>query len=201
MKSLSEKEFVVDGFLFSTEKEYEDAKQELESVEYLRNNSDLSIGKTVLKLYNRLIEDHTFHTPIGYQFLKELQDNMINSGIVKVDELVKIYVPAQHRGESSELNALKLNQYKQIAETLKTRYRNSRIINIFLVIIIIVMIGISIYSDKTVFTKFENQVINKYASWEEELKSKNEKLITREEELNIKEEELSTLEEDLKGKE
>jgi len=181
---LSEKGLVVGGFLFSSNKEYNDAKQEQETIEYLKANSDLSKPKTVLKLYSKLTENRTFHTLVGYLFLKELQEIILKAGIVKLEELDSIYVPTQNFSENEELINLSLHHYKQSAEKAQIQNRNSRIINISLAFIIIVMIAIAIYSDKTVYTDFENRVINKYASWEEELNNREQKLNNREKLLN-----------------
>jgi len=181
---MSEKGLLIGGFLFSTNKEYSDAKQEQETIEYLKANSDLSKPKTVLKLYSKLTENRTFHTPIGYLFLKELQEIILNAGIVKLEELESIYIPTQNLSENEELNNLSLHHYKQIAEKAHIQNRNSRIINIFLAFIIIVMIAIAIYSDKSVYTDFENKVIDKYASWEEELNNREQDLNNREKLLN-----------------
>ncbi len=187
---MREKELVMSGFLFSTNKEYNDAKEEQEAIEYLKANSDLSNSKVVLKLYNKLNENRTFHTPVGYTFLKELQDIVLKAAIVKSEDIDDIYIPAQSNSESEELNALSLNHFKQIAEKEHTQNRNSRIINIFLVLVIIAMIGISIYSDRTVYSDFENKVIDKYASWEEELNNKEQLL--NELETKLKNENLQT---------
>ena len=171
---LREKGLVVDGFLFSTNKEYNNAIEEQEAVAYFKSNSDLSKSRAALKLYSKLTENRTFHTPVGYTFLKELQDFILKSGIVKSDQLEGIYIPSPGSADSEELNTLTIDHFKQIANQAQNRNKNSRIINIFLVLIITVMIGVAIYSDKTVYTNFENKVVDKYATWEEELNNREQ---------------------------
>ena len=165
---MREKGLVVNGFLFSTNKDYNQAKEELEAIDYIRTNTDLANSGTVLKLYNKLTENRTFHTPVGYTFLKELQGTIIRTGLVKPADLEGIYIPGKG-SDNNEVAILKAEQYKVMAERAQIKNRNSRIINIFLVVIIIAMIIIAINTDKSVFTNFENNIIDKYSVWEEEL--------------------------------
>jgi predicted nucleic acid-binding Zn ribbon protein len=183
VRVLREKGLVVSGFLFSTNKDYNDAKEEQEAIDYLREKSDLSNARTALKVYNKLTENRTFHTPVGYSFLKELQDIIIKSGIVKPEDLDGIYIPGRSNA-NNEVNMLQAEQYKVLAEKEHNRNRNSRIINIFLVGIILVMMVLAIYTDKTVFSNFENSIIDKYAGWEEELSQREQALKESEEKLN-----------------
>jgi chaperonin cofactor prefoldin len=181
---LEEKELKTGGFLFSTEKDYNDAKQEEEAIKYLQANTDLTNSASVLKLYNKLTENRTFHTPVGYTFLKELRDTIINNTKIKQEDLDTIYIPALNYNPNSEQNSLLLKHFKEVAEKTHTRNRNLGIINLFLAITIIVMIGIAIYSDKTTFSNYEKSVINKYEAWEESLNKRQQSLDEQAAELN-----------------
>lgn len=186
---MEESQNQVNGFIFNTNEDFSRAKEEQEAIDHFKAKIDLSNSNDALKLYNRFIEKNTFRTPIGYLFLKELQENILKSGIIKPDEMKKINYISQNTGTKTDINELDyipLNKYKEMVENLKIKLRNSRIINIFLLAIVIAMIIISIYSDKTVFTNFENDVIDRYASWEEELEQKEKELQEREAILNKK---------------
>ena len=67
------KTYTYQGFTFSSEAELAEAKKEAEVVAYIRSQADLGNVKTVLKLYNRLIEKGTLSTVLGVAFLKELR--------------------------------------------------------------------------------------------------------------------------------
>lgn len=180
---MGDKGLVVNGFLFSTNKEYNQAKEELEAIEYIKKNTDLTNAKTVLKLYTKLTGNRTFHTPVGYTFLSELRDTIIQSGIIKPEIVENIYIPS-NVVDNNEVAVLKAEQYKVMAEKERTKHRNSRIINIFLVFIIMAMIVIAIYTDKNLFTNFETSIIDKYSAWEEELDKREQALDELEEQLN-----------------
>ncbi len=186
---MGESQNQVNGFIFNTNEDFSRAKEEQEAIDHFKGKIDLSNPNDVLKLYNRLIEKNTFRTPVGYLFLKELQENILKSGIIKPEEMKKINYTSQNTGTKTDINEadyILLNKYKEKGENLKIKLRNSRIINIFLLAIVIAMIIIAIYSDKTVFTNFENDVINRYAGWEEELEQKEKELEEREAILNKK---------------
>ena len=51
-----DKRFILDGFVFSTRKDYERACKEKETIEYLVANSNMSDMKAVLKIYNKAVE-------------------------------------------------------------------------------------------------------------------------------------------------
>ncbi len=178
---MREKGRITGGYLFSSDKDYSDANEEQESIHILRAKTDLSNPRTALKLYNKLVENRTFHTVIGFVFLKELQDTILNSGIVKAEELDGIYIPAQ--AGNNEVNASVLEKYKLLTERQKVRGRNSRIINLFLVFTIFIMIMIALYTDKTKYAELENKVIDRYSVWEEELNNREQRLMKREEAL------------------
>ena len=60
-----DKRFILDGFVFSTRKDYERACKEKETIEYLVANSNMSDMKAVLKIYNKAVEKKSFQTVIG----------------------------------------------------------------------------------------------------------------------------------------
>ncbi|MDF2609258.1 MAG: hypothetical protein K0R92_732 [Lachnospiraceae bacterium] len=183
---MKDNELVVNGFLFYTNKDYNDARQEQEAIDHFKSKLNLSNPQEALKLYNKILDKQSFRTPVGYYFLKELQESILASG-VKSENIKGIMIPAVETGNSGyddDMNTVTLKHYKELADTLKIRQRNSRIINIFLLFTILAMMVIAINTDKSHYANFENQVINKYEAWEEELMAKEQELEEREEKLN-----------------
>jgi hypothetical protein len=183
---MKEKELVVNGFLFNSNRDYNDARQEQEAIDHFKSKLNLANPQEALKLYNKILDKQSFRTPVGYYFLKDLQENILKSGI-KPENLKGILIPkteADNLGYADDMNAVNLKHYKELAEDYKIKQRNSRIINIFLVFTILVMIIIAINADKSHYANFETQVINKYEAWEEELNERELELEKREAELN-----------------
>lgn len=129
-------EYKIKGYNFLNFKEYQKAKQEIDSIEYIRTHTDLSDTKKVARLYNSLIEKETFKTVIGYEFLKELQNMLIDGGIITLDTIPWIKIGRA----TTDLSQVGDTREGNLAKEYKIRHRNSRIINIFLVLIIASMI-------------------------------------------------------------
>ncbi len=183
---MNDKEHKVAGYYFANTHDYKEAKREAETVEYIKSNTDMNDMNKTLKLYHKLVERKTLKTIIGYEFLKELQERIVRGGIVTADNLPPIRIEweeKQIRAYSGELDHEAEQRHLSTIADYKIKLRNSRIISGFLVVIIIAMIIISIFSDRDVFSNFENATINKYSAWEEELDAREKALDEREAEL------------------
>lgn len=184
---MNQKEFVVNGFEFINEKEYNKAKLEAEKIEYVKANTDIKDVKKALKLYHKMLEKKAFHTVVGAAFLHELRDQIIQSGIASNEFLATI--PAEDFMENKisvglqEMQTDNLNKYKNIAIKAKHRVRRYQVITVGFLAIVIIMFVMAITSDKTAFTDYKEQVLNEYASWEEELTNREKALEERESKL------------------
>ncbi|NLP35202.1 MAG: hypothetical protein GX359_08430 [Clostridiales bacterium] len=128
------------GYRFLDIEEYREAKREAESIEYIRAKTNLKDLGKVTKLYHKLIDKQTFRTIIGHEFLKELQNTILEGGINTLENIPSISIGTR----SSALHPKKNHNDKGVAEEYRIRHRNSRIINIFLTLIIIAMIIINL---------------------------------------------------------
>ena len=176
-------EYLVSGYSFLDALAYIEGQREAETVDYIRANTDLNDINKTIKLYHKLVERKTLKTVVGYAFLKELQERIINEGIVsresipcikveKDEKQLKAYtIPFEQEAEQKHL--IKIEEYR-------ISLKNSRIINIFLLGIIIAMILISVFSDRNIFSNYETKIINKYSAWEEELNVRQKALEERE---------------------
>jgi hypothetical protein len=148
-----------------------------------------------MKLYHKLTEKQAFQTIVGYEFLKELQVKLIASNTVTLENLPSIsIVNGKHPNSAKEFAQLSAeqreNKLKDRADEYRIKHRNSRIINIFLVIIIAAMIIITLLNVSHITGDYEEAILNKYSSWEEELDAKEKELDEKENILNEKEKEL-----------
>jgi hypothetical protein len=176
---MKENEYIVAGYSFSDAHDYKEAKREEETIEYIRANTDLDDLNKAVKLYHKLVERKTLKTVVGFAFLKELQERIVREGIVKKENMPCIRVEKdekQLRIYSGELAHEQEKTHLEIIRDLNNKLRNSRIICAFLIVIIIAMILISILSDRSVFTNYENQILDKYSTWEENLDAREKAL-------------------------
>lgn len=177
-------EYKVSGYSFTDLQVYKEAKREAETIEYIKANTDLSDKSKTLKLYHKLVERKTLKTIVGYSFLKELQDKILQDGIVSKENLPCIKVEMNNKIYKAYSNSLEheMEQKKHTQrEDYRIRLRNSRIVSLFLCLIIVIMFIIAITSDLSKFVNYENNIINKYSAWEEELNERERAIEEREE--------------------
>jgi hypothetical protein len=141
---MDKEEYIVDGFIFSDHEDYANAKDEWNTVEYIKKNSDLTNEIIVYKLFNRLNERKAFKTVIGLKFHRELRDALLKSDKYKVEELNYILVPSNKENQSA--TTVVSNIINKTDNINYTNLRNARIINIFLVITILAMFLVNIYT-------------------------------------------------------
>lgn len=180
------------GFTFSSQKELEEAKKEAEVVDYIRSKADLTNMKTVVKLYNRLVEKGTLVTELGVGFLKELRSRALESGVVAENSLAALPVTAK----KAVTPAGKTREQK-LLELYKGRVKTLSFVVAVLCAVIVLLFAIRLFGTASPFTDYEKKVVDEYAGWKEELTEKEEWLHTWEEELTTKEELLQTKEEEL----
>ena len=180
---MSEKERTAAGYYFADDGGYREAKREEETVEYIRAHTDLSDINKAAKLYHKLVERGTFKTIVGFDFLQELKRQVIRGGIVTEAGLPPIRIEKEDkkiRAYNGELSHEAEERHLEAIEELRIKLRSSRIICGFLIVIILAMLLISVFSDRSVFVNKENEIINKYSAWEEELDAREKALKERE---------------------
>ncbi len=80
--------FEVAGYYFEKEEDAKIAQKEVEGVKYIRSNTDMNNAKLLMKLYLQMIEQGVFVSPVGIQFMKEVQSLLLQS-----DEIPKESIP------------------------------------------------------------------------------------------------------------
>lgn len=181
--------FEFQGYSFATAKEMDLAKKEVESIAYIRAKLDFKDRDKLRKMYDSFVEKQSFITPIGIAFMSEIH-NELSMFSVKAIPPVPVTVPLEvnkarvgkltnsFMQESEKRNAIK----KEIRDT---KLRNSRIINFFLVLVILAMFGVVFFGNTKAFQDEEQKIQDKYASWQQQLEQKEQELNAKEQELNL----------------
>ena len=184
-----ENKYIIEEFCFFNKNEYERALKEKETISYITANTDMNDMKAVLKVYNRAVEKKSFQTVIGFEFLKNIRSRLIVSGLVTAETISEI--PVIKRGtEVKKTEPLDKNDASREIEKYKKAYENAstgrtikNIIIGFLSVIIIAMIIITAKAKYSIFTyftdyetKMENELIDKYEKWEDELEAREKAL-------------------------
>ena len=70
---MSENAFTVEGYKFNSLSDATAAKEELKRIVYIEAHLNYKEPETVLTIYNKVIANRIFVTPIGYDYMKKLQ--------------------------------------------------------------------------------------------------------------------------------
>lgn len=185
------KTYTYQGFTFRSEADLAEAKKEAEVVAYIRSQADLGNIKTVVKLYNRLIEKGTLGTELGIAFLKELRSRAMESGTVAESSLRELPTPQKEEKKPSEMVKSK---DRKLMELYKERSKRLTFAVVVLCIVIVILFAIRMFGTASPFADYEQKVLDEYAGWKEEL-------TLREEELHAWENRLTEWEESLQERE
>lgn len=153
---------------------------------YLDKHIDHADMQSVLAIYKKALEDRVFRTPVGLEYLRELQGELRARGEELGEEVPPIPLwtnfadvrtktsPARRRIQSMPEDGGK-----------KAGLHLSVIMNIVMIVAIIAMFVITLNSDQPNILNYERNLQNKYASWEQELTQREQTVREKERELHI----------------
>ena len=170
---------VVSGFSFTSESEAKLAEQERQKIAYLDKRMDHNDIASVLAIYKKALEERVFRTPVGLEYLRELQGELKEHAEELGEEIPPI--PVWTRGTSIRRRI----PSAQESGNRKAAFRLSLIMNIVMIIAIIAMFIITLNSDQPNILNYEKNIQNKYATWEQELTQREQAVREKERELHI----------------
>ena len=175
------------GFDFYTARDVRLAEAEQRKVEYLEERIDYTRPESILYVYDKAIHEQLFRTPVGFVYLKKLQDFLldhpeIGQDRIKAIPLYDIYAPDQHSKEDPDAPS---PQTLKKREAAISRFQISVILNVLLILAIFAMFAISLKSDQPNIFNYERLIQDRYASWEQDLSEREQAVRDRERELGI----------------
>lgn len=173
---------VVEGYSFTDENMAKQARTEAEGVKYVKARTDMSKPDQVFSVYHRLLEQKMFQTPIGYAYLKELQEYLktmpgIPSGDIKP-------VPVAPNLEVRDTRGV-ADRWQRRLEREQNRLRLSLVANFAFAVSIFIMFLITATSGQTTILNYEKKIQDKYAQWEQQLTEREKAIREEEQELEL----------------
>lgn len=179
------KDLIVEGFFFGS---YDDAKQankEIKNAQYLDQRVNTMSSKQKLALYDKMLDEKVFNTPVGWEYLKYLRASLIEEG---VDESlirpIPLYITFTGKNddgkEYSHIAKMKIAPQKSELNSLKEKNRIMLIAILVLIGMVISMFVITTKSSTPNIINYKTAILNQYSEWEEELKEKEADLRQRE---------------------
>lgn len=178
-------ENIVSGFAFYSEKDAALAEQERQKIAYLDKRIDRTDLESVLAIYKKALEDRVFRTPVGLEYLRELQGELKE----RQDELGEEIPPIPLWTNFADIREKTAPARRRIRpnpkEDKNTTFRLSLIMNIVMIVAIIAMFVITLNSDQPNILNYERNLQDKYATWEQELTQREQTVREKERELHI----------------
>lgn len=172
-------------FAFESREDYDRAEKEIEFIEQIRKNVDLTLGENAHKVYIKAVADKMFQTVAGYLFLYELRQTIEQSGVVPLEELEDIPVKAAGNSGQDVIQerSYRENRFRRLYEGQRLLNKKFKIIIAALVVLITGFVFINFRFEYSIFTYFTNykanmeeELINKYENWQNDLEEREKKL-------------------------
>lgn len=174
----------VDGYLFEDEEVLKEAKNELEGVEYLKKRTHYANPKNVLNIYNTVIEKKLFKTPVGYEFLRELQEYLYNNDAIDNEQINPIPVYIQKSGRRKiRFDFSKIRRSVDKTSPYRSKYINMVILNVIFIIFLILFVIISNNSKNLNIINYRARIDAEYTEKENNLAKWDQELSERERQL------------------
>ena len=193
------------GFVFRTKKEAELAQRVIEGTKYLRQKLDMENPNAVFSIYQNLIEQDLFETPVGYCFLKELRDYLLMIPVISNEEVLAIPIryPQTEEEEKKQKKEQKKEEQRKERQKEKEKAKNRKgqkkegknykgrcqffmVTSLILLISVVSMMLLAATSDNVNILNYENKLIDKYSSWEQELEEREQAVKEQEQALEEK---------------
>lgn len=188
------KDLNVGGFTFNSDEEAEQARQELQKIEYLEKRMNYSVPENILAVYQKVLENKLVNTPVGWAYLRKMQQRMEAAGI-EAERIppIPLYGTFIKKTPAELINGGGVKQRIRPAavkeKTVPAKYRRwfgtAVIVAVILCIMIIAMFSILLASDNPNIVNYERVLQNKYSTWEQELDKREQTIRARERELSI----------------
>lgn len=179
----------VGGYLFLTEKDAQLARAEEQRIAYLEERMDYSSPERIRNIYEKIIQERLFRTPVGQRYLEKLRGFLLSCSEIPPERVMAIplYTPfdAGLREQTSPARERVAPSKKRDRDREKERFVISVLLNVMLVAAIIAMFAISFSSDQPNIINYERVITDKYASWEQELTQREQAVREKERELKI----------------
>lgn len=169
--------YIIMGYEFDDKASADAAKNELEMISKIKSQGNMNNHKIALSVYNKLLEDNLFKTPIGLEYMRSLQKELLTVKTIDKSEIKAIKI--KYETNSEQKPDRKITEYskntdknKKAAQKYKDKFIKSLIVNIVLASIIAAMFLIVKYSHRFDEQAHRERIENEYISWEKDLKER-----------------------------
>lgn len=176
-------DFYVEGYRFGALKDAKQAQMEQKKVAYFRSKLQGKDAQNMLAVYDKILDEKIFSTPVGWEYLKYLQGELRASG-VKEEQIrpIPMYLTFIHDAQDETVARQRIRTVKKrdkSGDSLKI----SIAVNIVMVVLVLAMFLVAINSKNPNILNYKKIVLNEYAAWEQELTERENRIRQKEAEL------------------
>lgn len=172
-----DKTFTFEGHTFDDEKQLIVARKEAEAIEYLRSKTDFNNLEQLMKLYNRILDKDMMETVIGIEFLTEIRNMLLRSGMFTEEQIRPVPLLPEARKMKKRMEDQKRSRERILLEQTQKQNLILKMVCFFLSVLVIAMFAIALTGKRSPLAiRYEEQILNKYASWADELTGREQML-------------------------
>ena len=172
-----DKKFTFEGHTFDDEKQLIVARKEAEAIEYLRSKTDFNNLEQLMKLYNRILDKDMMETVIGIEFLTEIRNMLLRSGMFTEEQIRPVPLLPEARKMKKRMEDQKRSRERILLEQTQKQNLILKMVCFFLSVLVIAMFAIALTGKRSPLAiRYEEQILNKYASWADELTGREQML-------------------------
>lgn len=175
----------VEGYYFGSHSDAEQAKLEQKKASYFETKLEGKDAQNMLAVYDKILDEKIFATPVGWEYLKKLQEELRLLGVPEETiRPIPMYVTFAHNMDGESILKQRVKTAKK-RDKSKDGIRISVFVNIILVLLVAAMFLIALNSDNPNVLNYRKAITNEYASWEQELTNREKAVREKEAELGI----------------
>lgn len=176
-----------EGFFFLNAEDAATAAKERKQIEYLEKHLDYRYPEQVLALYERMLRERLFKTPVGMIYLKQLQNFLLDKPEIDSARvpMIPVYVPCTGLPVKKERPARRGGEAPRTEKPRAVWPRVSVILNVLLVVAVIAMFVMTLISDSPNVLNYRTAILNEYSSWQQDLLERERIVREKERELKI----------------
>ncbi len=181
----------IDGYYFLNEEDAQIADVEMQKIQYISEKTKKEDPKELLDIYDKMIGNNMFVTPIGYDYLRQLQGLLYKSAEIEDDKIQDIPIrlsiaAALRRQEAERERPNYMAEVKKKKKDYRQEYKSSLVVNVILSLVIAAMFVIALKSDHPNILNYRSAILNQYAEWEQDLTEREAALREKEASLLLK---------------
>lgn len=185
---------VIDGYVFADPADIDMAENEIKRIKYISSKMNMENAANVLAVYDKLISSGVFVTPVGYEYLRTLQNFLYRSPDINDNDVREIPVAISYtsavngRVREREERMEEARSKRTLVKTFRREYLISLAVNVLLVVAVIAMFVITLKADNPNIINYRTAIVNEYSEWESNLKQREDAVRQKEIELKRMEE-------------